>query len=261
MKNILIIISLIFISKTYAQDAIRVKYLLEYKIDSTNLNIVDTEFFLLDILNENKKSYFQSEANFLKDSILTSKNPHSLFQIKKPEFKFNILKDNNLESDLVFYDYTAYKYFIQDDVKLDWKIQNDSVKTILNQKCKKAETNFRGRKYTAWFSTEILISDGPYKFKNLPGLILELYDNKNHYHFKAIAIQKMSDYSVYMNKSDYTEVTKKQFNEFQNKIKEKPSLILYNPNIQIPKEGLDKYDKTHRERNKYKNNPIELINE
>ena len=50
MKNILIIISLILITETYAQDAVRVKYLLEYKADTANLNNIETEFFLLDIL-------------------------------------------------------------------------------------------------------------------------------------------------------------------------------------------------------------------
>ena len=38
----------------------------------------------------------------------------------------------------------------------------------------KAETFIFGRKWTAWFSPEIPIQDGPYKFRGLPGLIVKI---------------------------------------------------------------------------------------
>jgi GLPGLI family protein len=254
----LLAISLITTICFSQEHAIRVKYLLNFKIDSTNLENIDSEIMYLDILKT--KSYFQSESTYLKDSILSSKNPQSLFGISKPKFVYNILKNGNEKYD-VFYDYTAYKYKIIDSTDLKWNIINDSVKVILGQKCKLATTNFGGRKYNAWFSTEMNNSDGPYKFSGLPGIILELYDIRNHYHFKAFSIQKINKYNGYLKPEDYTKISKSQFIEFRKKIKEKPSLILYNPGIQIPKEGLDKYDRNHRERNKYKNNPIELTDE
>ncbi|MCY1635974.1 GLPGLI family protein, partial [Marinifilum sp. D737] len=47
--------------------------------------------------------------------------------------------------------------------------------------CKMATCNFAGRNYQAWYTIEIPISDGPYKFKGLPGLIVRIADvNKEH---------------------------------------------------------------------------------
>jgi hypothetical protein len=46
--------------------------------------------------------------------------------------------------------------------------------------------------------------------------------------------------------------------QLQNNIKIKPSIILSNSNLNLPKEGMDKYDNKHRELNKKFNNPIEL---
>jgi GLPGLI family protein len=55
--------------------------------------------------------------------------------------------------------------------ELNWTIHTNR-KVIANYSCQNATVEFRGRKYEAWFTTEIPVSDGPYKFGGLPGLIL-----------------------------------------------------------------------------------------
>ena len=51
---------------------------------------------------------------------------------------------------------------------------------------------FRGRKWTAWFTQNIPIPEGPYKFSGLPGLIVEIYDSQNHYHYELTKVTKLS---------------------------------------------------------------------
>ncbi len=58
---------------------------------------------------------------------------------------------------------------------IKWNITEETQK-IHNYNCLKATTQFRGRNYTAWFTPDIPISDGPWKFKGLPGLLMSLQD-------------------------------------------------------------------------------------
>jgi len=72
--------------------------------------------------------------------------------------------------------------------EIHWQIHSDK-KIIAGYSCQKATGKFRGREYEAWFTFDIPVSDGPYKFTGLPGLILEIYDSQNHYHFKCTGIK------------------------------------------------------------------------
>jgi len=62
--------------------------------------------------------------------------------------------------------------------EINWTITED-IRMIKTYKCIKATTHFRGRDYTAWFTTDIAIIDAPWKFYGLPGLVMDIYDTKN----------------------------------------------------------------------------------
>jgi GLPGLI family protein len=69
------------------------------------------------------------------------------------------------------------RYIVRDtSINIEWTIDKKVTKKIQNYKCYKAITNFRGRNYVAFFSEDIPIPFGPFKFKGLPGLILEMYN-------------------------------------------------------------------------------------
>ena len=70
-----------------------------------------------------------------------------------------------------------------------WEIQDDTT-TIAGYACQKAVCDYRGRSYEAWFTPEIPISEGPWKFHGLPGLIIRLNDTKNHYEFELVEFKK-----------------------------------------------------------------------
>ncbi|QZT36423.1 GLPGLI family protein [Halosquirtibacter xylanolyticus] len=76
------------------------------------------------------------------------------------------------------------RYEFEDSIPLfDWIItERDS--TILNYKCKMATCHYRGRDYEAWFAEGISMPYGPDVFGGLPGLIMDIHDTQDHYHFK-----------------------------------------------------------------------------
>jgi GLPGLI family protein len=60
----------------------------------------------------------------------------------------------------------------------------------------KAELDFEGD--IAWFAEKIPFNDGPYKFKGLPGLILEIEDSKENHIFLLQKIEKrISQNNIY----------------------------------------------------------------
>ena len=73
--------------------------------------------------------------------------------------------------------------------KQKWTLTNET-QTIIGYKCQKATCRFRGRDFEAWFTTDIPVKCGPWKFGGLPGLILKVYDKDRLYTFEAIGIEK-----------------------------------------------------------------------
>lgn len=56
----------------------------------------------------------------------------------------------------------------------------------------KATADFGGRSWIAWFTKDIMISEGPYKFRGLPGLIFEISDTKDNFYFQLIKSYKLN---------------------------------------------------------------------
>ncbi len=80
--------------------------------------------------------------------------------------------------------------------KINWKIFPDT-KTVGEYSLQKAEGELGGRKWTAWFSADVPIIDGPYKFFGLPGLIFEVQDSENIFHYQLVKIEKLpADFGI-----------------------------------------------------------------
>lgn len=72
--------------------------------------------------------------------------------------------------------------------KFSWKITGNKRK-IGEYECQEATTTFRGRDWIVWFTTAIPVSDGPWKFYGLPGLIIEAEDSKKDFAFRLTSIE------------------------------------------------------------------------
>lgn len=153
---------------------------------------------------------------------------------------------NTYTNDIPFVGYFQYS---EENVKMNWKTERaDSV--VCDYQCKKATTTFRGRNYTAWYAVEIPISDGPWKFWGLPGMILKVSDDEGHYSFECESIMKPRQTNlIYMLDKKYINTTRKEYNEILKKFFE-------NPNAFIESSGIIKGELPKIKPRPY--NPIEL---
>lgn len=95
--------------------------------------------------------------------------------------------------------------------KIDWQIGSET-KKISSYTCVKATTKFRGRIYEAWFSPEIPIPNGPWKFGGLPGLILYITDSKDEYRFECIGIENLKKIEpIVLYKLKYENTTREKY--------------------------------------------------
>ncbi|MDR0698760.1 MAG: GLPGLI family protein [Tannerella sp.] len=101
----------------------------------------------------------------------------------------------------------------------EWTIEDDTL-TIAGYLCQKATCRFGGRDFIAWFTPSIPISNGPWKFGGLPGLILKVYDNDKLYTFECIRIENNKEkYPIKMhNYNNHTNIKREKLLELYNKI-------------------------------------------
>ena len=88
-------------------------------------------------------------------------------------------------------DIFAISYLYEENIiSPKWELLPDTM-TILGYLCKKASCTFYCREYVAWYAPEIAVSEGPWKFTGLPGLILQVRDKNRQVRFEAVAIEKV----------------------------------------------------------------------
>lgn len=93
-----------------------------------------------------------------------------------------------------------------------WQIKKDTI-TISGLLAFRAECKYSGREWTAWFSPEIPISEGPYKFSGLPGLIVNLESSDGEYQFTLAGLARQQNPRLKLPKRQL--VDKKNFKEIR----------------------------------------------
>ncbi|WP_418512094.1 GLPGLI family protein [Corallibacter sp.] len=95
----------------------------------------------------------------------------------------------------------GFNYVKEETPTINWEILEEK-KSIGDFECLKAIGEFRGRIYTAWFTTSIPLPYGPWKIQGLPGLILEAYDTNKEVYFYFKSIKYPLESKIEINKPD-----------------------------------------------------------
>lgn len=198
---------------------IKCTYLLEYQSDSANKESINFEDMILFI--GDSVSVFQSMNSYLRDSVMrnTQFNNASVALASLSGYRTNFayrLFKNYPRREMSFIDrIPPHNYFlIEQPMNLfGWKIVKDTA-TISGYHCQKATAHFAGRDYIAWFTTEIPLSEGPYKFNGLPGLIIEISDTRKQYIFKLTSLERIKKgIRIEFPERNYIRTTQKKFDK------------------------------------------------
>jgi GLPGLI family protein len=142
----------------------------------------------------------------------------------------------------------------------EWKISNETQK-ILSYNCQKATTTFRGRDYVAWFTLDIPVNNGPWKFGGLPGLILKIFDTRNHFVYECDGLEQLKKKEpIVFYRLNYTKINRKDLSKLYRRIHE--DMAAYNKSLGIMVMEMDEKTKKVKEVEhfsyKIPYNPIEL---
>ena len=176
---------------------VRIKYRMLFVKDVENPDKKTENTMMLQIGNELSKysDFHRYLSDSLWNALANKKKPISevrseVINYREGTLKMNIFK-NYPKGKITTIDRIPFDtYTFEEEMESpDWALESDTL-TVCGYTCKKATTTYFGRNYTAWYAPEIPISDGPWKFFGLPGLILKVEDDREHYSFECIAIEK-----------------------------------------------------------------------
>jgi len=237
----------------------KVTYNLTYSLDSTDLENKKTEYMVL--FSGDGISSYSSRAKLLGNSVILKGNTANTSKSALTDFQYIIIK--NTKEDSLAYTLQIVEDFFYYKQKLDlfdWKLHEDT-KVIKGYNAQKATMTYSGRDYIAWFTLEIPISDGPFKFNGLPGLILEIADTKNHHVFELHSFEKLNPKIPFKtNFKQYIYTTKEKLKEVNSRYRKDPYPFVKNlsrAKIKITPEVHAQYVKMFKARFEKENNRIE----
>lgn len=117
---------------------------------------------------------------------------------------------------------------VQKPTEFQYWQMTEETDTVFGYLCQKAVIDYGGRNYSAWFTTEIPINDGPWKFFGLPGLILKVSDNEGYFQYLAIGLEQYEgNVEIMQDKVEYEKISLGNFNKFISAEKSKNRVSFY----------------------------------
>lgn len=212
-SGVVLALAMIFTSSFVHAQIYRFEYQYSHMEDTIKNHAAHIFNTVLEITPEKKKFYDLDVYKY--DSIVAGHG------YKNTGFDQDLLKLKSDDVNQVFYfDGSNNQLFrLKSKDVINWKLTGQTRKSD-NFNEQQATTHFGGRFWIAWFTTDIPIHEGPYKFGGLPGLIVELQDSKNYFHYTLTKITRLEKETPTQNilegkyKRVPIDLTQKQFNAY-----------------------------------------------
>jgi len=256
MKQVLLFL---LISISCFSQKLSIVYDVSYKTNTDKPDNIIKDNMILDF--EDNRSIFRDSFDKKVDSLSINYNNKGTSKMGV-EHQFYVKKDlSNNKTDKII-SFLGVNYLLPIEEKLSWKISKDQ-KTIGKYKVQKAEVKYGDRNWTAWFTTDLPISDGPYVFCGLPGLIISIEDANNDYSFSLTEVKKTTNLldartkTIAIDWEKYQSLAKTYYNDpYDLKSKAGKKIILTDP--QGNKMDIKDHYKDMQRIIIEENNPLEL---
>lgn len=215
-------------TETIANETMEFVYDYRCCVDTTATleNNFTSDDMLLQI-GQNGISKFSSYKNLTVDSIIMRSTAE---QIGKAAGEGKL---TNGEFMTIYKNYPAEKLTHTEKICMDWFRYEedmpifeweltDSVTNLLGYECKGARCNFRGREWLVFYTEDIPLSEGPWKFYGLPGLIMKASDKNGHYTFECIGIKSKADRPITIYNVPFNKVKRKDYYDTKHRYEINP---------------------------------------
>lgn len=232
-KLLLLIICNLLLGHAYAQTVDKVQYRITYKtlfvndttsLDSTGNYLYADDEMRLDIGNKVSSFYSARKEAYRKwidEAIKRGGEPDpTSLQPKNEQINWSIFL-NYPDGKSTLFISSFYNYRIEQPLTSpSWNLCPDTC-SLLGFHCGKAETYFKGRHWTVWYTEDIPIDQGPWLLGGLPGLILKASDAHRQWVFSAISTEQPGGkeaLTLPRNSKKYEPITLVQFNKMRRTI-------------------------------------------
>lgn len=172
-------------------------------------------------------SKFSSYKNLTVDSLIMSSTPEQIssaaMEGKLSTGEFMTIYKNYPAGKLTHTEKICQDWFRYDEPlpEFEWEL-TDSVTKVLGYECRGAKCKFRGREWTVFYTEDIPLTDGPWKFTGLPGLIMKVSDRKGHYTFECIGIKSKADRPITIYKVPFNVVKRSDYYDTKHRYEINP---------------------------------------
>ena len=116
----------------------------------------------------------------------------------------------------------SYVEYAEDFAPFAWEFGSDTL-TVCGYPCVNATCSYGGRDWEVWYTEEIPVSFGPWKFAGLPGLIMKASDSEGVHTFTATSFRRGNEDAIVRRREVQTQTTSRdKFIKLKNEFEKDP---------------------------------------
>ncbi|MDY0090192.1 MAG: GLPGLI family protein [Flavobacteriaceae bacterium] len=229
MRNKIVILLILLFSCcfSFAQSNNQVLATYEFR----NINDGKFQMILLRIDKNEAYSEFHNKTKTNNDTIYIDDFESINFKIENKDSirtQYYLTKNEIIFRDHIYTNNEFIPVIVSEKMpSYNWELEEGTLK-IGDLICNKASLNFRGRKYSVWYSLEISTQFGPWKFYGLPGLMVKIESEDKSILFELVKVEYLKSQRInkpVMGKvisfNEYVDYQEKIIDDFTEKIRSK----------------------------------------